>query len=97
MSLHTWRHQGPCKPSSLPPSLSALTGIELPQQKKKKFLSLVFMRAGSLWSRLPLCDPGDCGLLGFSVGEGVLQARILEYSWPILVAIPIRALYFLLP
>ena len=29
-------------------------------------------------SCLTLCDPVDCGLPGFSVREGVLQARILE-------------------
>ena len=39
--------------------------------------SLVFMHAGSLQSCMALCDPVDCGLPGFSVREGVLQARIL--------------------
>ena len=43
-----------------------LTGIELPQAKKK---SLVFMCIGSLWSCLTLCNPVDCGLPGFSVRE----------------------------
>ena len=36
------------------------------------------MHAGSLWLYLTPCDPVDCGLPGFSVREGVLQARILE-------------------
>ena len=31
--------------------------------------------------RLPLCDPMDCSLPGFSV-PGILQARILEYAIP---------------
>ena len=71
MSLHTWRHQDPCKPSSLPPSLSALTGIELPQQKKKKknFKSCVHacrvalvpsasLRPWRLWPARLLCRRG---------------------------------------
>ena len=45
---------------------------------RQKNKSLVFMSAGLLQSCLTLCDPVDCGLPGFSVREGVLQARILE-------------------
>ena len=45
-------------------------------KKKKKIL--VFMHAGLLLSCLTLCDPVDCGLSGFSVRVGILQARILE-------------------
>ena len=44
---------------------------------KKK--SLAYMYTWSLWSCPTLCDPVDCGLPGFSVREGVLQARILEH------------------
>ena len=36
------------------------------------------MHTGLLQSCLALCDPVDCGLLGFSVGQVALQARILE-------------------
>ena len=74
MSLHTWCHQGPLNPSShatftLNPHWDrAATG--------KKRLAPVHM--GSLQLCATLCDPVDCGLPGFSVREGVLQARILE-------------------
>ena len=47
-------------------------GQSCPRQK-----SLVPMREGSFQWHLTLCDPVDCGLLGFSV-RGFLQARILE-------------------
>ena len=53
------------------------------------------MHAGSLWSCPTLCDPVDCGLLGFSVREGVLQARIPEHIGQCWVPYPSRALYFL--
>ena len=65
------------------------------QKKKKK--SLVLMCAGSLWSCLTLCDPVDCGLPGFSVREGVLQARILDCIGQYWLLYPSRALYFLIP
>ena len=95
MSLHIWHHQGPCKPSSSPSSPLTLTGAELPQAKKKK--SLAFMHAGSLWPCPTLCDPVDCGLSGFSVREGVLQARILECTGQDWLSYPSRAQYFLPP
>ena len=80
-------------------SCSTLTGAELPQAKKgggaKK--SLVFMHAGWLPSCLTLCHPVDCGLPGFSVREGVLQARILERISQYWLPYPSGALYFLLP
>ena len=44
-----------------------------------------------------LCVPVDCGLPGFSVREGVLQARILERIGQNWLPYPARALYFLLP
>ena len=43
---------------------------------KKKCLASVC--TGLLWSCPALFDPVDCGLPGFSVRDGVLQARILE-------------------
>jgi len=55
------------------------------------------MRGGSLWSCLTVCNPVDCGLPGFSVGEGVLQARILERIGQYWLPYPSRALYFMLP
>ena len=63
VSLHTWRRQGPRKPSScatFTPSSHrgrATTG--------KKVLHLYVQ---GLQSCLTLCDPVDCGLPGFSVG-----------------------------
>ena len=41
--------------------------------------SLESICAVSLQSCPTLCNSVDCGLPGFSVGEGVLQARILEH------------------
>jgi len=59
--------------------------------------SLSSMYTGSLWSSPTLCDPVDCNLPGFSVREGVLQARILEHIGQYWFPYPSRALYFLLP
>ena len=46
-------------------------------QKKKKKKSCVYALRVALV--LTLCDSVECGLPGFSVREGVLQARILEH------------------
>ena len=62
--------------------------------RQKKSL---FMRAGSLRPCPSLCNPVDCGLPGFSVREGVLQARTLECIGQYWLPCPSRALYFLLP
>ena len=67
------------------------------KKKKKNKKSLVFMHAGSLQSCPTLFDPVDCGLPGFSVREGSLQARILECTGQCWLPYPSRALYFLLP
>ena len=67
MSLHTWHHQGPCKPSSC----------------ANFMLNPHWGRADTGKNVLPLytqghlglsnsCNPVDCGLSGF-------QARILEH------------------
>ena len=76
----TWGHQGSRTSSSCTTLTggSTLTRAELPQAKKQKTNNLAFMHAGSLQLCLTLWDPVDCGLPGFSVREGVLQARILE-------------------
>ena len=71
MSLHTWRHQGPCKPNSCTTFKFNSHWAELLQAKKKK-KNLAFMHSGSLQSCPTLCNPVDCGLPGFSVREGVL-------------------------
>ena len=63
MSLHTWRHQDPHKPSACatftlnPHWVRAATG-------KKCFASV---HAGLLQSCPTLCSPVDCELPGFSV------------------------------
>ena len=64
------------------------------QKKKKK--SLAFMQAGSLQLCPTLCDLVDCGLPGFSVRDGVFQARILECIGQDWSPYPSRAQYFLL-
>ena len=58
---------------------------------------LVSMCAGSLWSCPTLCDPVGCGLPGLSVREEGSPSKNTGAYWPMLVAIPSRALYFLLP
>ena len=60
----------------MPPSLSNLTGAELPQAKKSCIYAHTVTSVVS-----GLCDPVDCGLPGFSVREGVLSRQ--EY-WSIL-------------
>ena len=76
MSLHTWHHQRSSKSSRRACYLHTqlLWGQSCHRQKK----SLAFMHTRSLQSRPTLFDPVDCGLPGFSVRDGVLQARILE-------------------
>ena len=92
MSMHTWGHQGPRKPSSCATfTLSCHWGRAATGKK-----SLASMRTGSLRSCPTLCDPVDCGLPGFSV-RGFLQARILERIGRYWLLYPSRALYFLLP
>ena len=99
MSLHTWCHQGLLNPSSHatftlnPHWVRAATG--------KKRLAPVHM--GSLRLCATLCDPVDCGLPGFPVRRGFSRQEywsVLANTgayWPTLVALPSRALYFLLP
>ena len=55
------------------------------------------MCARLLWSCLTFYTPIDSGLPGFSIREGVLQARILEHIGQYWSPYPSRALYFLLP
>ena len=74
MPLHTWPRQGPCKQSSFTTlTLNSQWGRAATGKK-----SLASMPAGSLRSCLTLGDTVDCGLPGFSIRKGILQARILE-------------------
>ena len=95
MSLHTWRHQGPRKPSSCTTlMLNSHRGKASTGKKIKK---------SRLWVQthcrlcLTLCDLVHCGLPGFCVREGVSQARILERIGQYWLPYPSRALYLLLP
>ena len=93
VSLHTWHCQGPHKLSSWATfTLSSHWGRAATGKK-----ILASMRAGSLWSCPTLCSPVDCGLPGFSVEVGVLQAKTLERTGQYWLPHPSRALYFLLP
>ena len=84
MFLHTLRSQGPHKPSSCATfTLSSHWGRAAMGKK-----SLASMRAESLQSCLTLCDPVDCGLLGFSVRDGGSPGKNKGAYWPMLVAIP---------
>ena len=90
MSLHTWRHQGPHKPSSCTTfTLNSHSGRAATGK-----ISLASMRAGSLWSCQTLCDPMDCGLLGFCVMEGDSPGKNTGTYWPILVAINFQSTIF---
>ena len=80
MSLHIWRPQGPCKPSSY-------ATFMLNSQ------SLAPTHPGSLRLCPTLCNPEDHGLPGFS-GRGFLQARILEFVGQQLVDIPFWSIIF---
>ena len=86
MSLHTWHHQGPRKPSSCITVMLNAHWEGAATDKRKK--SLAPMHAGSLRSCLTLWDPVDCGLPGFSVREGGFPGKDTGAYWPILVAIP---------
>ena len=92
--LHTWHCHGPCKPSSCTTfTLNSHWG-RAATGKKKKVMSVC---TGLLQSCPTLCDSVDCGLPGFSVREGVLQARILDPIGQYWLPYPSRALYLLLP
>jgi len=66
VSLHTWSHHGPRKPSGCTTFMLNSHWGRAATGKK----SLVSMCTGSLQSCPTLCDAVDCGLPGFSVMEG---------------------------
>ena len=92
MSLHTWHHQGPHKPSRC--TTFTLNSHWSRAATGKK--SLAPVHTGLLWWYPTVCDPVDCGLPDFSV-RGVLQARILQRTGQYWFPYPSRVLYFLLP
>ena len=73
MSLHTWLHQGPCKPSSC--STFTLNSHWGRAATGKKILAS--MREGSLRLCPTLCDPVDCGL------EKAMAAHSSILAWRI--------------
>ena len=73
----------PASQAAAPLSCSTLTGAELPQAKKVLCLCAQG-HFGCAW----LCDPVDCGLLGFFVRERGSPGKNTGAYWPILVAIP---------
>ena len=92
MSLHPWHQQGPHKPRSCAAfTLSSHWGRAATGKKKSCLCTQ------DHFCRVQLCDLVDCGLPGFSIREGVLQARILECIGQNWLPYPCRALYFLLP
>ena len=93
MSLHTWLHQGPCKPSSC--STFTLNSHWSRAATGKKILES--MHSGSRRLCPTLCELVDCGLPGFCFREGVLQARILKGIGQYWLPYSSRALFFLLP
>ena len=97
MSLNTWRHQGPCKPSSCTTFTLNSHWAELPQAKKKKKKKVLCLCALGHLGPVQFCNPVDCGLPDFSVREGLLQARILECIGQYWLPYLSRTLYFLLP
>ena len=91
MSLNTWRHQGPCKPSNCTTfTLNSHWGRAATGKTKKR--SCVYeRRVTSVLS--DSLQPVDCSLPGFSVREGILGKNTGAY-WPILVAKPFKNTIF---
>ena len=82
VSLNTWRHQGPHKPSSCTTfTLNSHWGRAATGKK-----SLASMHTGSLQSCPTLCSPVDCGLPGFC--QVVSPGKNTGVYWPIQVVIP---------
>ena len=88
MSLHTWLHQSPCKPSSCATFMFNPHWAELPQTK----INVLLLCTQGHCGRVQLF-PLHCGLSGFSIG-GVLQARILECIGQYWLSYPSGALLF---
>ena len=84
MSLHTWHHQAPCKPSCCTTfTLNSNWGRAAAGKKACVDVHTV------TWSCPTLCHPIDCGLPGPSVrGRVLLQARILEHIGQYLLPYP---------
>ena len=95
MSLNAWCPQSPCRPSSCTMFTSTLTGGNtfFAATGKKPLHLCTQGHFSCVW----LCDFADCGLPGFSVRDGGSLGKNTGAYWKILVAIPSRALYFLLP
>ena len=63
------------------------------RQSCHRWKTLASMRAGSFRSCLTLCNPAVCSCQASLSGRAVLQVRILERYWPIVVAITLLERY----
>ena len=72
MSLHTWPARVPASPAAAPLHAQLSLGQSCHRQE------VLHLCTQGHFGCVRLCDPVDCGPPGFSVREGVLQARILE-------------------
>ena len=84
MSLYTWCHQGPHKPSSCSTFMLNLNWGRAATGKKKSYVCA--HRVALVVSTL--CDSVDCSLPAFSVRDGGSPGKNTGVYWPILVAIP---------
>ena len=95
MSLHTWHRQSPRKPSSC--TTFTLNSHSGRAATCKKVLHLCTQdRFGHVWLFATLWS-AECGLPGFCVRKGFLQARIMGHIGQYRLPYPSRVLYFLLP
>ena len=92
MSLHTWRCQGPCKPSSCATFMLNSHWGRAATGKKKSYVYTHRVASVMCSSLLP-CKLWAARLLC----QRVFQARILEPIGQYWLPYPSRALYFLLP
>ena len=92
MSLHTWCHQGTCKPSTVLPSRLTVNGAELPQAKKVLCLCV----QGHFGSARPFVTLWMVACQASLSGSGFLPARILECIGKYWLPYPSTALNFLL-
>ena len=90
MSLHTWRHQAPCKPNSCATfTLNSNWGRAATGKKACVYVRTVTLVVSNslppyrLWPARPLCQ-----------GEGGSPGKNTGAYWPKLVAIPFESIVF---
>jgi len=97
MSLHTWHHQGPHKPSRCTNFMLNSHSGRAATGKKKKSCAYACSIASVVSDSLQPCGPWTVACQASLSGMVVLQARILECIGQYRLLYPSRALYFLLP